>query len=79
MGVQKGQFGDNGYNELTSGTTAGSWYAIKAVDNASATVTVVNRQGDGSTGLVIASGDVIYVTAKSITVTDGKVHAYIEG
>lgn len=79
MGVQKGQFGDNGYNELTSGTTAGSWYAIKAVDNASATVTVVNRQGDGSTGLVIASGDVIYVTATSITVTDGKVHAYIEG
>ena len=79
MAIQKGQFGDNGYNELTSGTTAGSWYAIKAVNNASATVSITNRQGDNSTGLVIANGDIIYVTATSITVTDGTIHAYIQG
>lgn len=79
MAIQKGQFGDNGYDELTSGTTAGSWYAIKAVNNASATVSVTNRQGDNSSSLVIANGDIIYVTATSITVTDGTIHAYIQG
>lgn len=79
MAIQKGQFGDNGYNELTSGTTAGQWYAIKAVNNASATVSVTNRQGSNSSGLVIANGDIIYVTATSITVTDGTIHAYIQG
>ena len=76
MGSQKSQFGDKGYSELSSGTTEGEWYAIQAVNNASATVTIVNRQGDSSTGLVIGSGQVIYVTATSITVTDGMVHAY---
>ena len=76
MGSQKSQFGDKGYNQLSTGTTEGEWYAIQAVNNASATVTIVNRQGDSSTGLVIGSGQVIYVTATSITVTDGMVHAY---
>ena len=76
MGSQKSQFGDKGYSELSSGTTEGEWYAIQAVNNASATVTVINRQGDSSTDRIIGPGQVLYVTATSITVTDGIVHAY---
>lgn len=72
----KTAFGDKGYDELSSGTTAGSWYAIKAVDGADAEVDVINRQGSNSSSLTIVSGDVIYVTATSITVNSGKVHAY---
>ena len=82
MGSQKGQFGDAGYKELTAASGAYTdkrVYAIQAVDNASATVTIVNAQGDNSTGLVIGSGQVIFPTATSVTVTDGKVLAYFEG
>ncbi len=74
----KTAFGDKGYNELTSGTTAGSWYAIKAVNGASANVDVTNRQGDSSTSLLILAGDIVYVTATSITVNSGTIHAYIQ-
>lgn len=78
MGANKSNFGDKGYKELTSadGATAGDYYAIKAVNGADAGVDVTNRQGDNSTGLTIASGDIIYVTATSITVNSGTVHAY---
>lgn len=82
MGAQKGQFGDAGYKELTSASgayTAKRVYAIQAVDNASATVTIINAQGDNSTGLVIGAGQVIYTTATSVTVSSGKVLAYYEG
>lgn len=74
----KTAFGDNGYDELTSGTTAGSWYAIKAVNGANAVIDVTNRQGDDSSSLTILAGDVIYVTATSITVNSGTIHAYIQ-
>ena len=74
-----GIFGRYGYNEYTSSATAntGNWYAIKAVNGADAVVTVVNKAGDNSTSLTISSGDVIYVTASSITVSSGTIHAYI--
>lgn len=80
MASSKDVFGGNGYDELTSanGVTSGEWFAIKAVDNASAVVNVVNRQGDDSNSLTIANTDIIYVTATSIEVTSGKVHAYIQ-
>ena len=81
MGASKDVFGGNGYDELTSasGATSGEWYAIKAVNNASATVNITNRQGDDSSGLVVASTDIVYVTATNIEVTDGTIHAYIQG
>ena len=70
-------FAANGYDQLTSETsTASTWFAVKAVNNATATVTIINAQGDSSTALVIANGDIIYVTATSIQVTSGIVHAY---
>lgn len=74
----KTAFGDKGYNELTTGTTAGEWYAVKAVNGTDANVDIVNRQGDDSTGLTILAGDTIYVTASSITVNSGTIHAYIQ-
>lgn len=78
MALDGGIFGRYGYNELATSATAntGSWYAIKAVNGADATVTVANAQGDSSTSLTITSGDIIYVTASSITVSSGTVHAY---
>lgn len=78
MALDGGIFGRYGYDELATSATAneGSWYAIKAVGGADATVSVTNAQGDNSTSLTIASGDVIYVTASSITVSSGTVHAY---
>ena len=81
MGSQKSQFGDKGYKELNGGDgayTERRVYAIKAVNNATATVTIINSQGDNSTGLIIASGDVLPVTATSVNCTSGKVHAYYE-
>ena len=74
----KTAFADKGYKQLTSsdGATAGNFYGIKAVNGANATVNVINKAGDDSTGLVIASGDIIYVTASQVTVTDGTVHCY---
>lgn len=74
----KTAFGDKGYNELSSGTTAGRWYAIKAVGGANANVDVTNAQGDDSSSLTILAGDVIYVTATSITINSGTIHAYIQ-
>lgn len=76
-----GIFGRYGYDELTTSATAntGQWYAIKAVNGADATVTVVNTIGDNSTSLTIPSGDEIYVNAASITVSSGTVHAYRKG
>jgi len=77
MSSTKSIFGDNGYDEITTGPLTGNqWYAIKAVDGGDAEVDIINAQGDSSTGLTIVSGDVIYVTATSITVNSGVVHAY---
>lgn len=80
MAAAKDNFGGNGYNELTSadGATSGEWYAIKAVNNNPAVVTIQNRQGDDSTSLTIANTDVIMVTATQITVVSGTIHAYIQ-
>jgi len=76
--MSKTSFGDKGYNELTTGTTTGRWFAIKAVNGANAVVTILNAQGDDSTSLTIVSGDTVPVTATSIEVTSGTIHAYIQ-
>jgi len=81
MSSVKDSFGSKGYRELESGdgATSGNFFAIKAVGGADAVVAVTNRQGDDSSALLISSGDVIFVTATSVTVASGKVHAYIGG
>jgi len=74
----KTSFADKGYNQLSSGTTTGRWFAIKAVNGTNAVVTILNAQGDDSTSLTIISGDTIPVTATSIAVASGTIHAYIQ-
>ena len=76
--MAKTNFGDKGYKEATTGTLSGEFYAIKAVGGGDAGVDVINRQGDSSSGLTIQAGDIIYVTATSITVNSGIIHAYIQ-
>lgn len=77
--MSKTIFGDLGYKEIVGGdgATIGYFFAVKAVNGADAVVaTITNKQGDSSSAITIVSGDILYVTASSITVTSGTIHAY---
>jgi len=80
ISIAQDDFGQAGFDVITGTETDGggnqAWYAIQVVGNATATVACTNVQGDNMAATVLADGQVIYVTASEIVVTDGTVHAY---
>ncbi len=66
----------NGFNIITGFSDANKWFAIQAV-GAEATLSATCDKGDNLSSTTILDSSVIYGVFNSITVTSGKVLAYI--
>lgn len=84
INVADDDFGQVGFDVITGTETDGGgnqkWFAIQVVGDATATLSVTNVSGDNLPSTTLSAGQVIYVTASSVAVTDGTVLAYrVEG
>ncbi len=78
MGYVNSLFGNYGYIEVTAGQTiTGSFQMVKCRGDVSATITTTNRQGDGSTDLVLSPSEELIAPMTSIVVTAGDVLVYL--
>jgi len=72
------QFGQYGFKELSSASSAGdTFYAFKAIGG-DATVSAVSGSGDNLTSVTVQQGDVVYGNFTSITPSSGTVLAYLK-
>lgn len=77
MITERTSFSKAGSEDFTSGTETGSWRAIKAAQNATATATVIMSAGESSRSIILGPGEIEYGPITSIAVTDGTIRAYI--
>ena len=64
---------------VATGTVTGRWRAIKAAQNAAASVTVIFQFPDSTPrNLILAPGEMEYGVITSIDTTDGTIRAYID-
>ena len=69
--------GINGFEVIENATKSTGYYAIKAVGG-TATINAVSNAGDNLSNFDIISSDIIFGNFSSVTVTSGKVLAYIK-
>lgn len=72
---QQAAFGQKGFEYLASGNVAGNFNAVQVI--ADATVSVVASNGDNLTNVDLPAGMTIVGRFTSVTISSGKVLAYI--
>ena len=71
-------FGNEGFDHISSGSEAGTWYALQVVGG-NANIDATSIAGDSLSGVNLLDGAVIFGRFSGVTINSGAVLAYREG